>query len=80
MRRLALIAALTAFALPAAAQQGTITPYGGSIYGGPPDGYSFQFQNNSVNAPNAGMQWLQQLQPPTRTTTCTTFGNQTTCY
>jgi hypothetical protein len=44
-----IILALTAIACvsPALAQtiyQGTITPYGGSIYGGPPAGYSFQFQ------------------------------------
>jgi hypothetical protein len=70
-----LLAALAVLvAAPAMAQSwsGTATPYGGSIYGGPPDGYSFQFQNNGAQ-PN--LPRFQQQQ----TTTCYTYGNVTTC-
>jgi hypothetical protein len=68
MTRLALAAALLLAATPAFAQNwtgtGTITPYGASIYGGPPQGYSFQYQNNSGSLLDAGRNWVEQLRPP----------------
>jgi hypothetical protein len=43
------------------AQSWTVTPYGGSIYGGPPDGYVMHYQDNSRDLGDIAEQQLRRF-------------------
>jgi len=62
MKRIITAAIAVALSAGAAhAQSWTVTPYGGSIYGGPPSGYTMQYQDNSGPVSDIAEQALRRF-------------------